>query len=156
MSQTEKLRKLIIKDPLLAIDELLKVSDTFPTIRDDSIALHRQAEELKSKEIRGELTFEQISNKKSQITSNALAITNDIEKLESQEHQNHDNKNETKDTSKSNWQSVKNISINIAITVTVVGGIGAGLYFLFDLFLILLLILLGVLIFQHMTEGGGE
>jgi len=164
MSQAEKLRDLIKKDPLLAIDELLELSKSIPSIQDNSISLYRQAQDLKIMEIQGGLSFEQLTNKRSQITSSALKITRDIEKLEQQGNSNFETNNniiqeiandEPQKLSANNWESKKEASIKIGITIAVVGGVGAGTYFLFDAFLILLLIILGggILLLTFYPEG---
>lgn len=153
MSKSEKLLDLIKKNPMEAIDELLEISKSHPSIQDNSISIYRQAQELKIKEIRGELSSEQVLLKKSQITSAAIKIVREFEKIELNEEEENSNSlpdsiNQIADLSPAtqpanNWESAKEVSIKIGVTIAIVGGIGTGLYFLFDLFLIILLIILG-------------
>lgn len=150
MSKSEKLLDLIKKNPMEAIDELLEISKSHPSIQDNSISIYRQAQELKIKEIRGELTSEQVLLKKSLITSAAIKVVREFQKIENEETEfpvsseiNQIANLSSSDESPNNWKSAKEVSIKIGITVAVVGGIGTGLYFLFDVFLIILLIILG-------------
>lgn len=152
MDNSNELYKLIEKNPDKAIERLLELSDSTPSIKDDIITIKRRAEEVKKSKLRGLMAQQELLVEEAKIVDSLLELVKNKENNSAEESNIDRNPISKEDEKKTFLKLAMQISLGTILTAS----IGLTIYLTFEYILTIIIVILVIYIMSIVSKFGGS